>query len=128
MSEPTANETPFVLWVMGAFVTLLYAVVYHIFNLINKSNEDSDKAALEVKAELLRYQADQSTRYEVMRQEQNARWQEGREDRDALRQLIQRNHEIDTEQHQQLLMQMADLPNRINKVISRRQEPEHGND
>ena len=121
MNEPTSSEaTPYVLYALGAFVTLLYAITIHIFRLISNSKEDSVEAAQSVRADLVRYQAEQNTRFEVMRQEQADRWREGREDRDELRKQLQRYHEIDTEQHQQLLVQMADLPNRINRVITRR--------
>lgn len=121
MAEPTATQ-PYVLWALGAATTALFGLVAHIFRLIGQAKTESVTITGGVREELLRAQASQDTKLEVIRTEWATRWAEGREDRNALRSEMQSYHRSDMDQHERMMAQISGLASRadIAAMLARR--------
>lgn len=112
-----SNEQPYLIWALGAVTLALSAFLRHLFSVIKTNRDDANAIADGVRQELLRTQAQWDTKLEIMRQEANMRWHEGREDRKAIQDQMQEFHRIDLEQHEHMIASIANLPMVITALL-----------
>ena len=116
MSDPNPDQ-PYIIWALGAATTALYGLAYHFFGVIRTIRTDAASGDNDVRAELLRTQAQFDTKIEIMRQEARIWHQEAREDRNRLEAQVQEHQKNDNEQHERLFAAMGDLPLKIASAL-----------
>lgn len=119
MTDPPADQ-PYILWALGVAFVSVCSLVTYIFRAISKAGTDAERIATDVRAELLRAEIRADAKMTMMHEENKARYVEGREDRNAIRQEIRENHDTDLAQHAQMIQAIAELPLKVSEMVRAR--------